>query len=68
MKIILTRETGILGDESFQVTVLREGFPIDCHTFDTKKEVNAFYSGFQSARLAANALIQSLPMELVERR
>ena len=68
MKIIWNRATSPDGKEFFQVNIMKEGFVFDCQVFETKKELNAFFSGFQSARLAANSLIQSLPMDLVERR
>ena len=41
------------------------GINLHTYTFDDHKQARAFCSGFTCARLVANAVVQSLPMDYV---
>jgi hypothetical protein len=38
------------------------GINLHTYTFDNRKQVNAFLSGFRCSQMVANSLIQSMPM------
>jgi hypothetical protein len=70
MKITYKQYNAGKSNEFFEVQVIaKDEFGekiMSAHAFDTKKEVDAFYSGFQSCRCFANSLIQSMPMSITK--
>ncbi len=63
MKLIVTKyETEIAYNYRYEVCFRKDGINEFVYTFDTKKEMEAFCSGFNMGKTVANNLIQSMPM------
>jgi hypothetical protein len=58
MKLILTQYI----DHVEIVVRDATGINLHCYTFDDKKQVEAFCTGFHCGKTVANSLIQSMPM------
>jgi hypothetical protein len=57
MKIIVTKHS-----DHYEVQI-KDGCLLLCaYTFDDKRQVEAFCSGFQASKTIANNLIQSMPL------